>query len=85
MSVAKRVPMQLPPHGKMREEYARVVYAEYERQYGTDQSFDQLHERGGFGAEEAIHLLCQRIKFLEFRFSGMKASEARQAAKRWPE
>lgn len=66
------------------EPIARMAYAEYERQYGSSQSFDRLHERGGFGAIELMLLLCQRIAFLEARFTGVKATEARVIAREWP-
>lgn len=62
---------------------AEMAYAEYARQNGTSQSFERLHERGGFGVLELMHLLCQRIVFLEARTSGKKASEARAIAREW--
>lgn len=31
---------------------ARRAYAAYAAKYGTQQSFDRLHERGGFGRDE---------------------------------
>lgn len=44
---------------------AEEAYKEYSAQYGTDQSFDRLHERGGFGVSEIIFLLFDRCKRLE--------------------
>lgn len=62
---------------------AEMAYAEYVRQYGNDQSFERLHQRGGFGVIELMALLCQRIVFLEARTSGKTASEARVIAREW--
>jgi hypothetical protein len=44
---------------------AREAYKEYADQGHGDQSFEQLHERGGFGAEEIAILLFDRIKRIE--------------------
>jgi hypothetical protein len=44
---------------------AEEGYKEYAAQYGTSQSFERLHERGGFGAEELCILLYERIKRIE--------------------
>ena len=44
---------------------AEHAYVEYARQFGTSQSFDRLHERGGFGNIELMTFLCERIERLE--------------------
>lgn len=44
---------------------AREAYKEYAMQYGTQQSFERLHERGGFGCAELAILLYDRIKRIE--------------------
>lgn len=62
---------------------AEMAYAEYARQYGTDQSFERLHQRGGFGVIELMTLLCQRIVFVEARFAGKTTPEARKMAREW--
>jgi len=41
--------------------FAEYAYVEYAAQYGTQQSLDRLHERGGFGVEEMLILLVERI------------------------
>ena len=43
--------------GAIPEWLARVAYDEYARRYGRDQSFERLHQRGGFGPEELLMLL----------------------------
>lgn len=49
----------------VRKDWAEETYKEYSHQYGTRQSFERLHERGGFGIEEMIMLLVQRCQRLE--------------------
>lgn len=44
---------------------AEAAYVEYAVQYGTDQSFDRLHERGGFEAVELMQLLVEYIQRLK--------------------
>lgn len=44
---------------------AQEAYKEYVDQGHGGQSFDRLHERGGFSAEEIAMLLFDRIKRLE--------------------
>jgi hypothetical protein len=51
--------------GRIPKILAEQAYKEYAAQYGTSQSFDRLHERGGFGADELAILLYDRIKRLE--------------------
>lgn len=41
---------------------AELAYEEYSHLYGSQQSFDRLHERGGFGVAEIIALLADRIE-----------------------
>lgn len=36
---------------------AKQAYLEYQKRYGSDQSLETLHERGGFGATEFLKLL----------------------------
>jgi hypothetical protein len=45
----------------VRREVAEAAYVEYAAQYGTSQSFKRLHERGGFGIEELLSLLTERL------------------------
>lgn len=52
------------PHNKKRlldERIARLAYEEYERQYGNSQSFERLHQRGGFSVGEVITLLADAL------------------------
>jgi hypothetical protein len=66
------------------EPIARMAYAEYERQGHGSQSFDRLHERGGFGVVELMTLLCQRIAFIEARTKGIPYAECKRIARSWP-
>jgi len=47
--------------------FAAEAYEEYAARYGKQQSLERLAERGGFGAEEIIMLLCQRIERINSR------------------
>ncbi len=47
------------------ERIARLAYAEYADQGHGGQSFERLHERGGFGSGELIMLLAERVERLE--------------------
>lgn len=44
---------------------AEEAYKEYLHHGGRGQSFERLHERGGFGLSELLILLYARIKRLE--------------------
>lgn len=71
-SQESQVRVQVPPRwnrggATIKERYAREAYKEYEAQFGSAQSFERIHERGGFGIEEIIGLLCNRIDRLEKR------------------
>jgi len=47
-----------PRNNKIPWRLAEIVYEEYSRRYGTDQSLERIAERGGFGLLEiADHLL----------------------------
>jgi hypothetical protein len=46
-------------------ELAEEAYEEYSKRYGTSQSLERLAERGGFGVEEIVWLLVERIKRIE--------------------
>lgn len=61
----KKVPMQKPLANNVDEVIAREAYEEYAAQGHGNQSFERLHERGGFCAMEIITLLYQRIKRIE--------------------
>jgi hypothetical protein len=63
--MTNKVPMQKPSANTVDENIARVAYEEYAAQYGTSQSFERLHERGGFSAMEIIVYLYERIQRLE--------------------
>lgn len=62
----KRVPLQVRlKHNEkttIPEPIARLAYEEYAYQFGTQQSFERLHERGGFGYAEVIALLADLIE-----------------------
>jgi hypothetical protein len=75
------VPVQIPvdwqrAHTRrvVDERYARAAYVEYAKQYGTAQSFERLHERGGFSATEIMGLLCDRIDRLAGELAGVTAA-----------
>lgn len=59
------VPLQEGKIGRIPKEFATEAYKEYAAQFGSEQTFERLHERGGFGEYELIHLLYHRIKRLE--------------------
>lgn len=80
---SKRVPLQAPHEPGVPIRIAEIAYAEYERQYGSSQSFERLHERGGFGTIELMHLLCQRIVFVEERSRGASFKDAKELARNW--
>jgi len=61
----KKVPMQKPIANDVDEPIAREAYKEYAAQGHGAQSFERLHEGGGFCAMEIIVLLYQRIKRIE--------------------
>lgn len=67
----RKVRVQLPVgweahHNRgISERFARSAYVEYCAQGHGDQSFERLHERGGFGVTEIMLLLCERIQRLE--------------------
>ena len=52
-------------HPTIRKDIAREAYQEYSDQGHGDQSFERLHERGGFGCRELAMLLFQRIHRLQ--------------------
>jgi hypothetical protein len=60
-----KVPMMKPSASTVDEDIARMAYEEYAAKYGTSQSFEQLHQRGGFCAMEIITFLYARIQRLE--------------------
>lgn len=69
MDEPETVPMQasLKPKRAIATEIAKEAYKEYAEQFGADQSFERLHQRGGFGDIEIIWLLYNRIQRLEGR------------------
>lgn len=68
--------------GTINRKYAELIYEEYHRQY-PGQTFERLHERGGFGVEEGFMLLGERIKFLEARCKGKSTAESKLAVRDW--
>ena len=45
---------------------AEIVYQGYINRYGSEQSYERIRERGGFGQVEVIWLLnCLNIKTIE--------------------
>jgi len=61
----KRFPVNVGRETYIPWSKAEEVYKEYSRQNGTSQSLERLAERGGFGIDEMITLLIQRIERLE--------------------
>lgn len=69
LHVEKRWPVQggplarpKRPPGTIADHEARVAYAAYAKLYGTRQTFERLHERGGFGYQELTTLLGHEPK-----------------------
>lgn len=63
----ERVPMQNPGERRLnsiQRVIAEEAYKEYHAHWSA-QSFERLHERGGFGVEELVVFLYWRIKRLE--------------------
>lgn len=56
------LPVQGEGRNQLRSEIpawlAAEAYAQYSKVHGTDQSFERLHERGGFGRDELLDLLA---------------------------
>lgn len=71
MNKKKTFPIQSPIHvrgmGQLTIPWhiAEEAYKEYILQGGRGQSLERLAERGGFGWEEIIHLLFDRIARIE--------------------
>lgn len=47
---------------RVSERIARIAYDEYVKRYGPNQSFERLHERGGFSVGELIDLLAEAVE-----------------------
>jgi hypothetical protein len=62
MRAGPQVPIQSDHLTRIPEPVARLAYEQYAYEYGTDQSFERLHERGGFGTGEALALLADLIE-----------------------
>ncbi|MBH2533853.1 hypothetical protein [Serratia bockelmannii] len=60
-----KVPVQRPMASTVDADIARAAYEEYVVQCGDGQSFERLHQRGGFCWAELAALLYARIKRLE--------------------
>lgn len=60
----QRMPMQHthPPMRGIPEPIARLAYEEYANQGNQEQSFERLHDRGGFSDVEIIGLLADLIE-----------------------
>ena len=65
MQKAPTMPLQNDVGRGVPRPIAEEAYKEYVEQHGDSQSFESLHERGGFGAVEMAVLLYIRIKRLE--------------------
>lgn len=65
-STKKRVPLQVKIKKNepvtIPEELARLAYEQYSYLFGNDQSFERIHERGGFGYIEVICLLADLLE-----------------------
>lgn len=60
------VPCQgLSEKGLIPKHLAEEAYKEYSAQGHSSQSFERLHQRGGFAVDELAQLLYERIKRLE--------------------
>ena len=57
-AVSKHQMFPVQEGGRAPEWLVREAFAEYERIHGDDQSFERLHERGGFGVTEILDLLA---------------------------
>lgn len=65
------VPVQASVMRTVRAEIAREAYLEYSQQW-PGQTFERLHERGGFAWDEMamlLYLRCQRLQGKPMRFS----------------
>ncbi|CAI1526727.1 Uncharacterised protein [Serratia quinivorans] len=60
-----KVPVQKPAFNTIDSDIAREAYKEYVAQTGNDQSFERIHQRGGFCWAELAVLLYARLKRLE--------------------
>jgi hypothetical protein len=58
-----RVPVQLNrvENGTIKRRFAKEAYKEYLHKFGECQTFERLHERGGFSVDELCGLLCDRL------------------------
>ncbi len=43
---------------------AKIVYRAYVNQYGNDQSYERMRERGGFGKAEVLWLLSRNCEVM---------------------
>ena len=50
--------------GCIKKEFAEEAFKEYQFMNHNNQTFERLHERGGFSAEEMIWLLFRRCRRL---------------------
>jgi hypothetical protein len=53
-------------------EHAESAYVEYSARFGTGQSLERLHVRGGFGVEEIIKLMHNRLISQEEKIKNMQ-------------
>jgi len=61
--------------------FAVEAYEEYAARYGRQQTLERLVERGGFGAEEIIMLLCQRIERIKKQNAEVSQPETKPQTK----
>lgn len=63
------------PRFTMPEHVLRLAQTEYEMQYGTDQDYERMQERGGLSVLEVVALLADYVERL-----GGKPTEPRRGA-----
>ncbi|MDE9537352.1 hypothetical protein [Xenorhabdus bovienii] len=60
-----KVPVQRTSATDIDLDIAKAAFEEYRKQFGDDQSFERLHQRGGFCWAELAVFLFKRIQYLE--------------------
>lgn len=60
LELQANMPMQNDKNNSIPEQIVRIAWEEYHEEHPA-QSFERIHERGGFGKYEIITLLYKRI------------------------
>lgn len=58
----EKMPVQKPGPPRLPEEIAKLAYCEYARQGHGGQSYEEIHQRGGFCWEEIVRLLADALE-----------------------